>query len=87
MAVSKHVEEILETLRNYPLVSVTKEGEAIEVLITDPYPEESNRVIMLGNGKSITTDDLEFAEIVKGEAQIKILLGSYIFHLERTATK
>jgi hypothetical protein len=83
MSNSKHVEEILGVFRNHTLVAVTKAGKELEVLFLDPYPEETNSVIGLGNGKKITTDDLEFADLAQGEAQIKVLLGDYTFHLER----
>jgi hypothetical protein len=83
MAVSKHVEEVLGVFRNHTMVAVTKGGTEVDILATDPYPEETNNVVILGNGKKITTDDLEFAELILGETQIKIHLGDYVFHLER----
>lgn len=83
MANSKHVEEILEVLRNNTLVAITKGDLDIKVLSLDPYPEETNWVMALANGKKITTDDIEFSELVIGETEIKIHLGDYIFHLTR----
>jgi hypothetical protein len=83
MAHSKHVEEILGVLRNNTLVAVTKAGMDINVLSLDPYPEETNRVVALSNGKKITTDDIEFSDLLLGETEIKIHLGDYIFHLTR----
>lgn len=83
MAVSKHVEEVLENLRRHTLTAVSKSGKDLEVLHVDPYPEETNNVMTLGNGKKITTDDLEFSDLVIGQDQIKVHLGDYVFHLER----
>jgi hypothetical protein len=83
MAVSKHVEEVLGVLRDHTMVTITKGGTHVDILATDPYPEETNNVIILGNGKKITTDDLEFADLVLGETEIEIHLGDYVFHLER----
>jgi hypothetical protein len=83
MSVSKHVEEVLENLRRHTLTAVSKSDKNLEVLHLDPYPEETNNVMTLGNGKKITTDDLEFSQLVLGENQIKILLGDYTFHLDR----
>jgi hypothetical protein len=83
MAVSKHVEEALDSIRRHTLVAVSKSGIDIPVLEIDPYPEETNNVISLGNGKKITTDDLEFCDIIFGESQIKIHLGEYTFHIQR----
>jgi hypothetical protein len=83
MAVSKHVEQILDNIRRHTLTAVSKSGIDIGVLDIDPYPEETNNVVSLSNGKKITTDDLEFAELILGEAQVKIHLGDYVFHLDR----
>lgn len=83
MANSKHVEEVLGVLRNNTLIAVTKGDLDIKVLSLDPYPEETNWVIALANGKKITTDDIEFSDLILGESEIKIHLGDYIFHLAR----
>jgi hypothetical protein len=83
MANSKHVEEVLGVLRNNTLIAVTKGDLDIKVLSLDPYPEETNWVISLANGKKITTDDIEFSDLILGESEIKIHLGDYIFHLAR----
>ena len=83
MAVSKHVEEVLAVFRNHTMVAVTKGDTDIDILATDPYPEETNNVVILGNGKKITTDDLEFSDLVIGQNEIKVKLGDYVFHLER----
>jgi hypothetical protein len=83
MAHSKHVEEVLEVLRNNTLTAITKGDLDISILSIDPYPEESNWVIALANGKKITTDDIEFSDLILGESEIKIHLGDYVFHLSR----
>jgi len=83
MSNSKHVEEILGVFRNHTLVAVTKGEAEINILSLDPYPEETNVVIGLENGKKITTDDLEFSDLIQGEFQVKIHLGDYVFHLEK----
>lgn len=82
MTVSKHVEEILDLFRSNSVTGCTKNGAEVQILGVDTYPEETNNIILLGNGKKITTDDLEFAEPIAGNNQIKIHLGDYIFHLE-----
>ena len=82
MAVSKHVEEILDLLRSNIVVGCTKGETEIQILGIDTYTEESNNIILLGNGKKITTDDLEFADAIVGNSQIKIQLGDYTFHLD-----
>jgi len=87
MAASKHVEEILELFRSNIVAGCTKNGEEIQILAIDTYAEESNNIILLGNGKKITTDDLEFAEPLIGNSQIKIHLGDYIFHLDKYGHK
>jgi hypothetical protein len=83
MAVSKHVEEILDLFRSNVVAGCTKNGTEIQIIGIDTYPEETNNIILLGNGKKISTDDLEFAEPIAGNSEIKIHLGDYIFHLDR----
>ena len=78
MAVSKYVEEVLETLRTNSLLSATKGGLEVEILSVDPYPEETDVVIALGNGKLITTQDLEFSDIHVNN----LVLGDYSFILK-----
>jgi hypothetical protein len=84
---SKHVEEILDILRSNAVAGCTNKGADIKIIGIDTYPEETNNIILLGNGKKITTDDLEFAEPVFGNSEIKILLGDYTFHLQRQDSK
>jgi hypothetical protein len=83
MANSKHVEEILDTLRSHTLTACTSGDTEIGIIAVDTYPEETKNIILLSNGKKITSDDLEFSELVIGETEIKIFLGNYIFHLQR----
>jgi hypothetical protein len=78
MSVSKYVEEVLETLRTNLLLSAHKGGVEVEVSSVDPYPEDTDVVIGLANGKNITTQDLEFSDIVDGN----IVLGDYLFTLK-----
>lgn len=87
MAVSKHVEEILDSLRQHSLAGVTKSGQEVGIIDVDPYPEETNNVFILNNGKRISTDDLEFADLIVGSTEVKIHLGDYIFHLERPSVE
>jgi hypothetical protein len=82
MANSKHVEEILEQFRSAKETFCSKQGEEIKIIGIDTYPEETNNIILLDNGKRITTDDLEFAEAIIGEQDTKVVLGDYIFHLD-----
>ena len=84
MANSKHVEEILEVLRTSDVTGCKKGGIDIDVIGIDTYPEETNNIILLGNGKRITTEDLEFADwtSLNGE-ELEITLGDYVFHLEK----
>ena len=83
MANSKHVEEILDVFRSHALAACTSGDTDINIIGVDTYPEETNNIILLGNGKKITLEDLEFAELVIGETEIKVFLGNYIFHLKR----
>lgn len=83
MAVSKHVEEVLGLFRNNVVAGCTKNGAEIQILGIDTYAEETNNIILLGNGKKITTDDLEFAEPIIGNSEIKVHLGDYVFHLDK----
>lgn len=83
MANSKHVEEILDVFRSHSLIACTNGDTEVGIIGIDTYPEETNNIILLDNGKKITTDDLEFADLVIGESEIKILLGNYTFHLQR----
>ena len=78
MANSKHVEGILDVLRTSEIKGCTKNGISIDIIGVDTYPEETNNIILLGNGKKITTDDLEFAnwEIVDKNT-LYIHLGGY----------
>jgi len=80
MANSKHVEGILDTIRNCEITGCTKDGANVDIIVIDTYPEETNNIILLGNGKRITTDDLEFAnwEIVDKNT-LYIHLGNYKF--------
>jgi len=82
MAVSKHVEEILELLRSNRVAGCTANEQEVKIIAIDTYTEETNNIILLGNGKKITTDDLEFADPIVGTSETKIVLGNYIFHLE-----
>lgn len=82
MANSKHVEEILEHFRSAKAIGCTKQGEEIKIIGIDTYPEETNNIILLDNGKRITTDDLEFAEAIIGNQETKVVLGDYMFHLD-----
>jgi hypothetical protein len=81
MANSKHVEEVLGALRGNTLTKITLNGTEVAVLAVDPYPEETNNVFNLANGKKISTDDLEFSDLVTGESEIQIILGNYTFTL------
>jgi len=87
MAVSKHVEEVLGHFRNNVVAGCTKSGTEIQILGIDTYAEETNNIILLGNGKKITIDDLEFADAIVGNIQTKIHLGDYIFHLDKHGFK
>ena len=80
MANSKHGEGILETIRGSDITECTLSGQPIAIIGIDTYPEETNNIILLGNGKRITTDDLEFAnwEIVDKNT-LHIHLGNYKF--------
>jgi len=80
MANSKHVEQILEVIRGSDITECTLSGTSVAIIGIDTYPEETNNIILLGNGKRITTDDLEFAnwEIVDKNT-LHIYLGNYIF--------
>ena len=84
MANSKHVEQILDVLRTSEITGCTKNGIDIDIIGIDTYPEETNNIILLGNGKKITTDDLEFAgwSFLNGQ-EAEITLGDYVFHLEK----
>ena len=83
MANSKHVEEILDVFRSHTLTACTNGDTGVGIIGIDTYPEETNNIILLNNGKKISSDDLEFADLVIGESEIKILLGNYTFHLQR----
>jgi hypothetical protein len=87
MAVSKHVEEVLELLRSHVVAGCTSNGTEIGIIGIDTYPEETTNIILLANGKRITTDDLEFADTIIGNSQTKIVLGNYIFHLDVRGVK
>lgn len=83
MAYSKHVEEVLSVLRDNTISAVTKGDLDVKVLSLDPYPEETNWVMALANGKKITTDDIEFSDLVIEDNEVRIHLGDYVFHLTK----
>jgi hypothetical protein len=84
MTTSKHVLEIFDLLRNSKDISCIKgrAQEPVGIVNIDTYPEETNVIIQLANGKSITTDDLEFAQPYSDDYGASISLGDYTFILE-----
>ena len=80
MANSKHVEQILEVVRGSDITECTLSGISVAIIGIDTYPEETNNIILLGNGKRITTDDLEFANWeILDKNTLEIILGNYKF--------
>ena len=83
--ISKHVQEILELLReNYRTIKCVESQydsyTNLEIEVTNFYPEQSGEEIFgLSNNKSFNAEDFEFANIKTINGEKVIFLGSYRF--------
>ena len=86
--ISKHVQELLELLReNYRNIKCIESQydshHKLEIEVSNLYPEQDGEEIFgLSNNKSLSTKDFEFAEIKKINGKEIIFLGNYRFFFE-----
>jgi hypothetical protein len=86
--ISKHVQELLELLReNYRDIKCAESQydsyHKLEIEVSNFYPEQNGEEIFgLSNNKSLTTEDFEFADIKKINGKTVIFLGNYRFFFE-----
>jgi hypothetical protein len=86
--ISKHVEELLELLReNYRNIKCIESQydsfHKLEIEVSNLYPEKNGEEIFgLSNNKSLTTDDFEFADVKKINGKQIVFLGNYRFFFE-----
>lgn len=86
--ISKHVQEILELLReNYRNIKCVESQydsfHKLEIEVSNLYPEETGEEIFgLSNNKSITTDDFEFSDVKNINGKQVIFLGNYRFFFD-----
>ncbi len=86
--ISKHVEELLELLReNYRNIKCVESQydsyNKLEIEVSNLYPEQDGEEIFgLSNNKSLTTNDFEFADIKIIKGKTVIFLGNYRFYFE-----
>lgn len=86
--ISKHVQELLELLReNYRNINCVESQydsyAKLEIEVSNLYPEENGEEIFgLSNNKSLTTEDFEFADVKKINGKTVIFLGNYRFFFE-----
>ncbi len=91
--ISKHVQELLELLReNYRNIKCVESQydsyHKLEIEVSNLYPEESGEEIFgLSNNKSFTTDDFEFANMKKINGKQVIFLGNYRFYFDDSVFK
>ena len=86
--ISKHVQELLELLReNYRNIKCVESQydsyHKLEIEVSNLYPEQDGEEIFgLSNNKSLTIDDFEFASVKKINGKQVIFLGNYRFFFE-----
>jgi hypothetical protein len=86
--ISKHVQELLELLReNYRTIKCVESQydsyHKLEIEVSNLYPEQDGEEIFgLSNNKSLTTNDFEFADLKKINGKQVIFLGNYRFFFE-----
>jgi hypothetical protein len=86
--ISKHVQELLELLReNYRDIKCVESQydsyNKLQIEVSNFYPEQNGEEIFgLSNNKSLTTDDFEFADVKKINGKTVIFLGNYRFFFE-----
>jgi hypothetical protein len=91
--ISKHVEELLELLReNYRNIKCVESNydsyTKLDIEVSNLYPEQNGEEIFgLSNNKSLTADDFEFANIKKINGKQVIFLGNYRFYFEDNVFK
>jgi hypothetical protein len=91
--ISKHVEELLELLReNYRSIKCVESNydsyTKLEIEVSNLYPEKNEEDIFgLSNNKSLTVDDFEFADIKTINGKKVIFLGSYRFFFDDNVFK
>jgi hypothetical protein len=91
--ISKHVEELLELLReNYRNIKCVESNydshTKLDIEVSNLYPEKNGEEIFgLSNNKSLTSDDFEFANIKKINGKQVIFLGNYRFYFEDSVFK
>jgi hypothetical protein len=91
--ISKHVQELLELLReNYRNIkcveSLYDSYSKLEIEVSNLYPEQNGEEIFgLSNNKSITTEDFEFANIKNINGKQVIFLGNYRFYFDDSVFK
>lgn len=91
--ISKHVQEILELLReNYRNINCIEaqynKHQKLEIEVSNLYPENPGEEIFgLSNNKSLTTEDFEFADIKNINGKTAIFLGNYRFFFEEGTFK
>jgi hypothetical protein len=91
--ISKHVQELLELLReNYRDIKCVESQydsfHKLEIEVSNFYPEQDGEEIFgLSNNKSLTTNDFEFADVKKINGKTVIFLGNYRFFFEEGVFK
>jgi hypothetical protein len=91
--ISKHVEELLELLReNYRNIKCVESNydsyTKLDIEVSNLYPEQNGEEIFgLSNNKSLTTDDFEFADMKKINGKQVIFLGNYRFYFDDSVFK
>jgi hypothetical protein len=91
--ISKHVEELLELLReNYRNIKCVESNydshTKLDIEVSNLYPEQNGEEIFgLSNNKSLNADDFEFANIKKINGKQVIFLGNYRFYFEDNVFK
>jgi len=86
--ISKHVQELLELLReNYRNIKCVESQydsyHKLEIEVSNLYPEQNGEEIFgLSNNTSLTTEDFEFANTKKINGKQVIFLGNYRFFFE-----